>query len=56
MWQGWINVLLGVWLIVSPFILGYRDVPAALWNGIIVGVIVAVLSYLQNSQMPANRS
>ncbi len=40
----WINAVLGVWLIIAPFILGYTKLTGALWNDIIVGIIVAVLS------------
>lgn len=40
----WINVVLGVWLIVAPFVLGYSVVAAALWNDIIVGIVVVVLA------------
>ncbi len=40
----WINVVLGVWLIIAPFLLGYTAVAAALWNDIIVGIIVVVLA------------
>jgi hypothetical protein len=40
----WINTVLGVWLIVAPFIIRYSNVGTALWNDIIVGIVVAVLS------------
>ena len=40
----WINTVLGLWLVVSPFILGYSATTVALWNGIIVGVVVIVLA------------
>jgi len=40
----WINAVLGLWLIVAPFIVRYSGVAAALWNDIIVGILVAVLS------------
>jgi len=40
-WLSWINAALGVWLILAPFILGYRD--AAMVNDIIVGIIVLML-------------
>ena len=40
----WINAVLGLWLAVSPFILGYSATMVALWNGIIVGVVVIVLA------------
>ena len=40
----WINAVVGVWLILAPFILGYTAIVAALWNDIIVGVVVIVLA------------
>lgn len=40
----WVNFILGLWLIVAPFVLPYRDISAALWNNVIVGVIIAVLA------------
>lgn len=40
----WINAVVGVWLILSPFALNYSAVVAALWNNIIVGVVVIVLA------------
>lgn len=40
----WINFLLGIWLIVSPFALLYRGISEALWDNVIVGVCVAVLA------------
>ncbi len=39
----WINAVLGLWLIVAPFVLSYSSVTAALWNDIIVGIIELVL-------------
>ena len=41
-WLSWLNALLGIWLIVAPFILGY-DSSSALWNDIIVGLFIAFL-------------
>ena len=38
----WTNAVLGLWLILAPFILGYSGTAAALWNDIIVGIAVAV--------------
>jgi len=40
----WINVVLGVWLIIAPFIVRYTNIGAALWNDIIVGILVVVLA------------
>jgi hypothetical protein len=42
-WLSWVNALLGAWLIVSPWVLGFADSANALWNNVIIGVIVLVL-------------
>lgn len=48
----WINVLLGIWLILSPFVLGFVH-GAALWNNVIVGIIIAALALSNvSSKMP----
>lgn len=39
-WEEWINLLIGIWLIVSPFVLGFSMHTAAMWNFIVVGIIV----------------
>jgi hypothetical protein len=43
-WLAWVNVILGIWMIVSPWIFGVSDVNAILWNGIISGIVVIVLA------------
>ena len=43
-WISWVNIILGIWLIVAPFFLGYSGVSSALWNDVILGIIVAALS------------
>ena len=42
-WMSWTNVVLGLWLVVASFILGYSSIAAAIWNDILVGLSVAVL-------------
>ncbi len=39
---GWINALLGIWLIISPFLFGMAGVTALLWDYIIVGIAFVV--------------
>jgi hypothetical protein len=41
-WASWVNALIGVWLIVSPFIVGYAG-SGWEWNSIILGIIIALL-------------
>ena len=42
-WTGWLAAVMGLWLVIAPFILGFMQ-PAVLWNEIIVGIIIAGLS------------
>lgn len=43
-WEEWTNIVLGGWLLVSPWILGFSSVTALMWNAVIVGAIVVVLA------------
>lgn len=43
MGASWTNALLGGWLIVAPFVLGYSATTAAVTNDIIIGLVVLSL-------------
>ena len=43
-WEEWVNVVLGVWLVISPWVLGFSSLATAMWNAVIVGIVVAVLA------------
>ncbi len=46
-WQDWIDMVLGLWLAASPWILDFADSdPGATRNALIVGIVIAVLSAL----------
>lgn len=51
-WLSWINIIAGIWLIVSPFVLGAAS-SMALWNNIIIGAIV-LLDAIWNSAAGGN--
>jgi len=58
-WEEWAMGVLGLWLIVSPWLLGFTAVTAALANQIIVGLIVTALAFwtayeAQQGRMAAN--
>jgi hypothetical protein len=42
-WQEWAGLVLGVWLIISPWVLGFSGFPVPFWNMFLVGLVVAVL-------------
>lgn len=39
-WEEWILFALGVALVAAPFLLGYADVTLAMWNSVIMGLLV----------------
>ncbi len=49
-----INVLAGIWLIISPFVLAFWRTPAATWDNIIVGIIVLILAAIRASNPARN--
>ena len=44
-WQDWVSLVLGIWLFVSPWLLGfYSSIPRDSWNFFIVGVAFIVFA------------
>jgi hypothetical protein len=44
LWEEWVNVALATWLIASPGVLEFSTHQAAMWNQVIVGLLVAILA------------
>ena len=42
-WLSRVQIVLGIWILVSPWILGYASFTPALWSSIISGSAVALL-------------
>lgn len=42
-WLSWVNLIAGIWLIISPFVLGYANTSSSA-NDIILGIIVGVIA------------
>lgn len=42
-WEEWTNLLLGVWLVLCPWALGFNAVRSATQNMVVVGIIMVVL-------------
>ena len=40
----WCNVVLGAWLIISPFVLGFSNAPVPAWHNIILGIVIGLLA------------
>ena len=47
--SSWLNIVLGIWVIISPFVLQFARFPAAMWNNVIVGIVIAVLAIIRTS-------
>ena len=43
-WTSGVNIVAGLWLIIAPFVLGYDEIRAALWNDVVIGIIVAAFA------------
>lgn len=43
-WEEWVDLILGVWLLVSPWVLGFNTSALLTWNAVIVGTVVVLLS------------
>jgi hypothetical protein len=41
----WANVLLGIWMIISPFVLGVSSNATVMWHNVIAGIVVALLAW-----------
>lgn len=47
-------VVLGAWVFASPFIARFQDLPAALWNAVVVGLVLLGLE-LMRAREPLKR-
>jgi hypothetical protein len=44
--NSWVNILLGIWMVVSPFVLGF-DSSKAIWNNVVTGALVGILAIVR---------
>lgn len=42
LWEEWLNLVVGLWLILAPFVLYFTAQSGPTWNHIIVGVVIAI--------------
>lgn len=48
-----VNVLLGAWVIISPFVLGFTRNAKDTWNNVIVGIAVVLISFAAGISLSA---
>ncbi len=44
--NSWVNILLGIWVIISPFVLALHS-SRAVWNNVITGAVVGILAIIR---------
>ncbi len=49
-WEEWINALLGAWVIISPWVLGFSSVRPAMTAHVIIGIITLVLALWSSAE------
>ena len=45
----WINIVLGIWVLISPFVLGLAQLPRVMWNNVILGIVIGILAIIRTS-------
>jgi SPW repeat len=45
-WQSWLNLVVGVWLFISPWVLGTTSDAATAWNAWIIGAAIFVVALI----------
>ena len=43
-WQDIVCLILGLWLIASPWVLGFTGIEAAMWNAVVLGIVIALMT------------
>lgn len=46
LWASWVNFILGVWMLISPYVLGFSMFGRILANNLVSGAVVAVLALI----------
>jgi len=54
MWKEYSNLVLGIWLIVAPFALGFTNLAGPMWNQIVAGFAIGgvALAVILQKSMP----
>ena len=52
-WQDPANLVLGLWMVISPWALSYQAEATAVWNAVILGALVVALAVFELFQVKA---
>ena len=39
-WEEWADIAIGIWLVVSPWFLGFANIRLAMWNVVLSGAVI----------------
>src|SRR3954449_8244123 len=53
-WEEWLNLIVGLWTLVSPWVLGFQGAKTAVAIHAVVGIAVAVLAAIELWMMSQN--
>ena len=42
--EEWVNLVLGIWALIAPWVLGFSAVATAMWVHMVAGIVVAALA------------
>ena len=41
-WEEWVMGAIGLWLVLSPWLLGFTDIVAGTWSAIVLGALIVI--------------
>ena len=50
-WEEWISLVVGLWVLASPWLLGFAGLSSAFWTHLTVGLMVVALAAIDLSRM-----
>jgi hypothetical protein len=53
-WEEWLNLIVGLWVLVSPWVLGFSGTTRPMAVHVVVGIVVAVLAAVEIWMMSQN--
>lgn len=46
-WEGWLELLTGLWVAVAPWVLGFTALRDAMWTHVLLGLVAAGIAALE---------
>jgi SPW repeat len=49
-WEEWVSAVLGAWLVISPWVLGFSGNAGALLTHLLIGIVAIILALLASTE------